>query len=556
MSSPTPPVASPTTQVISALPPTTKDLEQTRRLEEALRDENLFESEAEGRHREYVLSQLNRVVQEWIYEVGLSNGMTDEDARHAGGKVFTFGSYRLGAVSPGSDIDALCVAPRHVSKDNFFQNLVQKLRDDPNVGMVQPVEDAHTPIVKLIYHGVDIDLLFARLAKDFIDKSLESLDDDDILKNLDEKSVRSVNGCRVADLILKLTPNHHAFRLALRYIKHWAKNRGVYSNILGFLGGVAWAILVAKTCQLYPNASANVIIHRFFKIWGTVWNWSFSKPVTLQDIQTKGPQSGLSLLKVWDPSVNQSDRQHIMPIITPAFPSMNTTHNVNLATKKIMLDEMASAYSTVEKIHKNLSRWQDVYEPLPFFSTYEHFIQIQILGQQDVLHKQWMGFILSRLRFLVLDLHSFEQNNIRILVHPWPREYKITDKEYPHASLMYIGINFQKPADSGPVDLRPVISSWVSYMCNEHQYQSSFAEAKAQGSLQMKINGIKQDDIPESIILQVSQQSPLDDESPSESEPVQNRKRISEQPHIPPIDKKVKRVNEAVEGEEEFDFGF
>ncbi|KAF8214200.1 hypothetical protein K438DRAFT_999727 [Mycena galopus ATCC 62051] len=34
----------------------------------------------------------------------------------------------------------------------------------------------------------------------------------------------------------------------------------------GFLGGVAWAMLVARICQLYPNAIADAIVSRFFTI--------------------------------------------------------------------------------------------------------------------------------------------------------------------------------------------------------------------------------------------------------------------------------------------------
>lgn len=42
--------------------------------------------------------------------------------------------------------------------------------------------------------------------------------------------------------------------------------RGIYSNMLGFLGGVSWAMLVARTCQLYPNAVAATLVHKFFLV--------------------------------------------------------------------------------------------------------------------------------------------------------------------------------------------------------------------------------------------------------------------------------------------------
>ena len=68
-----------------------------------------------------------------------------------------------------------------------------------------------------------MDLLFSRLALAVIPSNLTLLDVS-LLRNLDEKSVRSLNGCRVTDTILNLVPNKDSFRTALRAIKLWAKS--------------------------------------------------------------------------------------------------------------------------------------------------------------------------------------------------------------------------------------------------------------------------------------------------------------------------------------------
>lgn len=83
-----------------------------------------------------------------------------------------------------------------------------------------------------------MDMLFARLAFTTVPKDLDLLDIN-LLKNLDQKCVRSLNGkhyfeqiphvytcstgCRVTDAILSLVPSHESFKLALRAIKLWAK---------------------------------------------------------------------------------------------------------------------------------------------------------------------------------------------------------------------------------------------------------------------------------------------------------------------------------------------
>jgi poly(A) polymerase len=49
-----------------------------------------------------VLAELQQLTVEFVYKVSISKNMTESMAREAGGKIFTFGSYRLGVYGPGS----------------------------------------------------------------------------------------------------------------------------------------------------------------------------------------------------------------------------------------------------------------------------------------------------------------------------------------------------------------------------------------------------------------------------------------------------------------------
>lgn len=217
----------------------------------------------------------------------------------------------------GSDIDTLVVGPKHVLIDDFFAEfppILQRMASEGAIEKMTPVPDAFVPIIKLELCGISIDLIFARLVVPAIPMNLD-LKNNDYLRGLDEREVRSLNGTRVTDEILELVPQQKTFRLALRAIKLWAQRkcqslfiyyysnsliicigRAIYSNIVGFPGGVAWAMLVARVCQLYPQATGSVIVGKFFRIMNK-WNWP--QPVLLKQIED-GPLQ----IKVWNPKVS------------------------------------------------------------------------------------------------------------------------------------------------------------------------------------------------------------------------------------------------------------
>uniref|UniRef100_A0A7E4V747 polynucleotide adenylyltransferase n=1 Tax=Panagrellus redivivus TaxID=6233 RepID=A0A7E4V747_PANRE len=432
-------------QPICMLMPSQTDLELTDKLQEELRQFSVYETEDELQRRLDVLRRINALVKNWVRKVSEEKGLTKEQTEKAGGKLYTFGSYRLGVHTRGADIDSLCVAPRHVERSDFFSSFFQMLKEDENATELHAVEEAFVPVIKLKYNGIELDILFARLALREIPDD-QSLNDDNLLRNLDEKSIRSLNGCRVADEILRSIPNKASFTVALRAVKLWAKNHSVYSNSLGFLGGVSWAILVARVCQLYPNASAANIIEKFFLVYST---WEWPHPVFLKDGDSV-PRADIQTLNelVWDPRNRIQDRYHLMPIITPAYPEQNSTFNVTKSTRKIITNEILDGLQIILDITGGTATWNKLFEEVNFFSRYKHYICLQVTSASEDDHLVFSSLVESKIRHLI----SFSERNPAIsMCHINPKQFKPLPKqdlgvtyENPHATLWFIGLEFNR----------------------------------------------------------------------------------------------------------------
>lgn len=74
-----------------------------------------------------------------------------------------------------------------------------------------------------------------------------------------------------------------------------------------------------------------MLVSRFFRVY-SLWRWP--NPVLLCPIN-----EGSLGLAYWDPRRNFKDRQHLMPIITPAYPCMNSSYNVSTSTLRVMMEE-------------------------------------------------------------------------------------------------------------------------------------------------------------------------------------------------------------------------
>eukprot|EP00526_Cylindrotheca_closterium_P008523 CAMPEP_0113630440 /NCGR_PEP_ID=MMETSP0017_2-20120614/15814_1 /TAXON_ID=2856 /ORGANISM="Cylindrotheca closterium" /LENGTH=828 /DNA_ID=CAMNT_0000540901 /DNA_START=12 /DNA_END=2498 /DNA_ORIENTATION=+ /assembly_acc=CAM_ASM_000147 len=405
------------------------------------------------KRRERVLNRMGSLCRDWIKSVCVKRGLPLNVINSAGGQLFTSGSYRLGVHEPGADIDTILVAPNTCTRQDFFgtlpvdesqpdqanlrdpSSLAERIREHPDVTNFVPVEGAAVPILTFDWEGVNIDLLFARLNSASVPSDFD-IDNDTVLDGVDSATEKSLNGPRVTNLIAALVSGkperYQTFLKVVRCVRKWAKNRGLYSNKMGYWGGVNINIAVALCVQLYPNASPASLLRKFFLVFKT-WRWP--NPIML----TKPHDAGYGL-QVWSPQAHNA--RQVAPMITPAYPAMNSTLSVSRQTLQIMHEEFCRGHEIMDKLWKQHQEdtagelgWEELFRPSDFFIAYPYYLSLCIVGPTESDAQAWAGFVESRLRKLVSDMlgRSLPLSKIQL----WPKKIEacIADR----SSLLTLG---------------------------------------------------------------------------------------------------------------------
>eukprot|EP01022_Parablepharisma_sp_SALTPOND_P033518 TRINITY_DN88908_c0_g1_i1.p1 TRINITY_DN88908_c0_g1~~TRINITY_DN88908_c0_g1_i1.p1 ORF type:complete len:551 (-),score=49.72 TRINITY_DN88908_c0_g1_i1:77-1645(-) len=403
-----------------------------------------------------LLEALHKLVKDWVYRTGLKKGLPLTFCGNAGGAVYIIGSHMLGVLEDSSDIDLLCVAPKFVDRDSdFFGDFLETLRANPMVTSLIGIKEAHVPLIKFAYKNTNVDLLFARVNLDRVDPETLDLKSDEILSECDKGSIYSINSYRNNLKILELVPDKAVFKDALNVVKKWAKAKDIYSNKLGYLGGISWAIMVAKVCQLFPLAPLNRLIGKFFKVF-SVWKWNL--PVLLCDINE--PLSINIPVHNWNPRYSENDMQHLMPIITPAYPCLNSAFNVSNTTLQVMRKEFKKAGKITGKINANVPgyTWAKLLQNYSFFNQFTHFLKIEVKSGSEQEHLKSEGLLESKLRLLIGEVERYFNEFIKLRPCTKPFRTKTNEKEIRTAFFM--GTKFSKKLGK-EVDLREPVENFL-----------------------------------------------------------------------------------------------
>lgn len=124
------------------------------------------------------------------------------------------------------------------------------------------------------------------------------------------------------------------------------------------------------------------------------------------------------------------------PIITPAFPAMNSTFNVSLTTRNIILTELEKAGKITGHLisSKNTGdkkiTWHRLFKKFPFFKAYTNFVQIMILSNNEEINQKWKGYAETKIKKLLQGLENSNEKEFRIMeFRPWPKSYNLGQQE-------------------------------------------------------------------------------------------------------------------------------
>jgi hypothetical protein len=151
-------------------------------------------------------------------------------------------------------------------------------------------------------------------------------------------------------------------------------------------------------------------------------SWRWPNPILL----TKPHDAGLGL-PVWNAHHVNNLRQ-VAPVITPAYPAMNSTLSVSRQTLQILHEEFCRGHEILDRLWKDHQQgklesgmsFQELFQPSDFFISYPLYLSICIVGPTESDAQSWTGFVESRMRKLVSDMlgKSLPLSKIQL----WPKK--------------------------------------------------------------------------------------------------------------------------------------
>ncbi|KAI7788354.1 hypothetical protein LA080_010687 [Diaporthe eres] len=337
-----------------------------------------------------------KLLRETILESSAPTPTTDTGRSSTPLVLMSVGSYGLGVWTASSDIDCLCVGP--FSSSTFFSLAAQRLRKaaDKGVKVMRRVK-AHTgTMLELEINGVKIDLQYApagAVAAKWPD--CLRLPASDPAWMLSAQTLNKLKPIRDIDYVRRSAPDIVKFRLAHRFIRTWAKRRGIYALKYGYLGGIPITVLLARLYKLLAHDSAVVslsdLLATFFNHYAS-FNW----------------RADLAFDPFFHKQLNyrRTDRE-ALAVLGYAPPALNTCLAASVPSVRTITEEFQRADKLLSDEGMTWSKFLETDGSADFLKSFKSYIKInvQFWGGSLTKGRGLVGWLESRCVSLLVDLN-------------------------------------------------------------------------------------------------------------------------------------------------------
>ncbi|KAK3318390.1 hypothetical protein B0H66DRAFT_516600 [Apodospora peruviana] len=353
------------------------------------------------------------------------------------------GSYALDVWTSASDIDVLCIGP--FSSNTFFSLATQRLKkaavaSQGSLRVLRRVNANSGLMLELEVLGINMDLQYcpaAGIAQRWPD--VLSTPASDPVWSLSAQALSKLKAVRDADYLRRSIPDLASFRLAHRFIKTWAKSRGIYSAKFGFLGGIQISLLLARVHKLLLVRESRTapsipdLLTTFFNHYAT-FDWQrqlvfdplFHKHGSKLPYTRSTTREPLAILGYYPPSLNTSQAASVPSTRTIAeefkrASALLTTAESNTAmTWTSFLDGGSPASNTTATAAADIS--SKVGAATYFLSAYKSYVKIdvQYWGLSPSRGRQFVGWLESRCVMLLVDMNRRAPG---VYARMWPARF-------------------------------------------------------------------------------------------------------------------------------------
>ncbi|KAK4193903.1 nuclear poly(A) polymerase 1 [Podospora australis] len=332
------------------------------------------------------------------------------------------GSYALGVWTSTSDIDVCCIGP--FSSYTFFALATSRLRkaSPQGVKILRRVKANTGLMLEISVHDIRMDLQYCpagAIAEQGYPQVLR-LPPKDPVWSLAAQTLNKLKPLRDVDYLRRSLPDLPSFRLAHRFIKTWARSRGVYSSRFGFLSGIQISILLSRVVKFIAPSSPSVedILTTFFSHYAT-FDWAKQM--------------------AYDPFFHRNltfTRSFREPLAILGFspPVLNTATAATVPSVRTLSREFASAYPSLLSSPSWSSFLSNTGGSRAFLTQFKTCIKLdlQYWGLSLPKGSSYLGWFESRTALILVDLHRRCPN---LHARMWPARFVETSDLLEHLDI-------------------------------------------------------------------------------------------------------------------------